>query len=631
MTYEGPVRRADLTLRGKFIEIKTTIYKINDSTYSIYVENFQGDFNHLKKEFAVIKVLTTPVDVVNEIPQTYEAIIPSITDKEIALNFEGMPVNLMDLLSILLTKFPNVYFKGVSEVNSNVVITTFKFKEKIGDTIYSRFLSLENRKKITEFIVNLKSNFGVEIIEEEVDAPPINQPQTIENPVSYILADTYKRKGRLEFVERDQTLWYDNIDKIFQGDFKKKDLYFYNPDEYSCYVDYSVFENIDLRNHLLLFQVVYLSLPIEKSVKDWLKPMEVTVDEFLELIRRNRIKIVLNQPEARYDQGVLNEIYKTSPNSIVSARALSALQQIDIVEISDNYLFNDEQSLKEIQILCEATSKVANIDARSMYEALVWPIKARRNSFNSVHASKSLVVPGYGIHNSIQDRISQVAKKDLSLECIIASSSIHLSNALNATYFPFKDSSGFSDYYYANVMGTMLNFYKNATSDRLASFIDSREEINSGVLPINPIECIKVGNLDNILQVEAQLSKEIIYPGSKRLIEHLASLSPEERKKTIDSYNAAINGKRKWSLKNHDKIDIGHNFLMDVAGKLTGLDYLGTAFTGIKIGGKKIGKLFPELKHIGAKIEESIYNKNVDKANIHYLSKINRVARVYNK
>jgi len=40
-------------------------------------------------------------------------------------------------------------------------------------------------------------------------------------------------------------------------------------------------------------------LPIEKSVKDWLKSMEITVDEFLELIKRRRIKIVLNQPETR--------------------------------------------------------------------------------------------------------------------------------------------------------------------------------------------------------------------------------------------------------------------------------------------------------------------------------------------
>jgi len=30
-------------------------------------------------------------------------------------------------------------------------------------------------------------------------------------------------------------------------------------------------------------------------------------------------------------------------------------------------------------------------------------------------------------------------------------------------------------------------------------------------------------------------------------------------------------------------------------------------------------------------MEEAVYNKNIDKANIHYLSKINRVAKVFNK
>jgi len=133
-------------------------------------------------------------------------------------------------------------------------------------------------------------------------------------------------------------------------------------------------------------------------------------------------------------------------------------------KFSDNYLFNDEQSLKEIKVLCEAGKQITKIDARSMYEMLVWPIKARRNSFNSVHASHSLIAPGYGIHHTVQDRVNKMVNKDLSLEFMMTSSSIHLSNALNATYFPFKEPNGFSDYYFANVMGTMLNFYKNCNA-----------------------------------------------------------------------------------------------------------------------------------------------------------------------
>jgi len=84
----------------------------------------------------------------------------------------------------------------------------------------------------------------------------------------------------------------------------------------------------------------------------------------------------------------------------------------------------------------------------------------------------------------------------------------------------------------------------------------------------------------------------------------LASLSPDERKKTIESYNAAINKKKWWKLNNSNKIDIGYDFVMDAVRKLTGLDFLGTALTGIKIIGKKAINNNPELKHLASKMEE---------------------------
>ena len=626
MTYEGPVRREDLKLRAQYVELDTTIYKIGHTHYQIYVKNIPTDFELFSKSFKETKIIGIPVELTNQIPEQFQEIIASISDKEIAKNFEGLMMNSMDLLNLLVGKFPKVFFSKIKEERGKVIVTTCEFKEEIEGTIYSRFLSEGTRKEIIEFSKNLKLPFELEIIQEKVDAPPQLNAPTFENPVNYIFSNGFKMHDRLDFTDRDQTLWFENIEKIYEGKFKKSDLYFFNENDYSCYVDYGTFENIDIRNHLFLYQTVYVTLPYEKNIPEWLKSKKISTDEFLELIKRNRIKVILNQPEFRQDTGFLSEIYKANPNAIISRRAIAALNQIDIVEISDNYLFNSETGIKEIKELCEATSNITSIDRKLLYELLVWPIKARRTSFTGAHTSSMVAVPGYGVNNVIQDRVSKAANKDFSLEFMITAPAIHLANALNATYFPVR-ADGFTDYYFANVMGTYLNLYKNATISKLQSFIDSRSEINAGIPPINPIEIFDVNDHISILELNDEINEKVDFDRNRRFMESLASLTPEQRKEKIEDYNRAVLMKLRAKKKGSSVIDLGSNVFMDIAGKLVHLDFLGSILSGVMLFGKGFSSKFPELKRLGDKINEERFIDK-DKSNIHYLTKINRVARV---
>lgn len=89
-------------------------------------------------------------------------------------------------------------------------------------------------------------------------------------------------------------------------------------------------------------------------------------------------------------------------------------------------------------------------------------------------------------------------------------------------------------------MGDQLNFYKTATLQNMASFIESRNEISSGVVPINPIDIIHVNDYISITELEATLAKGQFFPGNKNLLETLASLTESDRQAKIRYYNDEV-------------------------------------------------------------------------------------------
>lgn len=628
MNYQGPVRRTDLYLRTKHPDVITTIYKINERQFLIKCDNIEGDFYKFKEHFNhSIRLIGAFVDLVENTPDAFIEIIPNISDKEISKDFEGISLSKSGLLHLLISKFPHVHFYKIEDGDRTVTIYTAAFKEQEGTTTYYRFLNNTDREKIQQFLDNFKSPIVFTIQEEEVEKPETLKSFDYLNPIQFIYAANFKRHNVQEFSLRDEALWFDNVDKIFEGKYKKEDLFFYDPNEYACYVDYSIFDNIDIRNHLFLFQTVYITLPFEKNIEDWLKQSKVKKNEFFELVKKNRIKIALTQPEFRYDIHFINEIYKINPNAVITRRALATLQQIDIVEMSDQYLLNDIQTIKELKKFCEIIGENTKLSPKSTYDFFTWPIRARRDSFEKLNNAGLFSMPAFGVNTAIEKSISDAVKKDLSFEFTTNSSSIHLSNSLNATYFPFKTQDGYSDAYYANVMGEVLNFYKSANSKTIKSYINNRQKINSGILPISPIDIVEINDYIPITELEEVLSKDVIFPNSKRLIESLSELSDEERKVKITHYNAEVNKKLNNKSKSENVIDLGKNVLMDAAGALTGFAAIGSAFSLARIGGKKLTASVPLIKNIVNKIEEAI-NSDTDKANIHYLTKINRVARV---
>jgi hypothetical protein len=172
-------------------------------------------------------------------------------------------------------------------------------------------------------------------------------------------------------------------------------------------------------------------------------------------------------------------------------------------------------------------------------------------------------------------------------------------------------------------MGDLLNFYKNANKTNIATFVDDRESFKSGIIPINPIDIIEVNDFITISELESELAKNKIFPGSKNLIESLAPLSIEDRQVKINYYNNEVVKNLNPKKITPNAIDLGTNIIVDSIGAATGLSFLGTAYSMLKNGAKGIDK----ITKLSEKLE-SAFNEDHDKSNIHYLTKINRVAKL---
>ena len=99
-------------------------------------------------------------------------------------------------------------------------------------------------------------------------------------------------------------------------------------------------------------------------------------------------------------------------------------------------------------------SKFTGKDIRTISNFLLWPKQALRRSLDSLNQAGPMGASRYGVNNPIIDSLPAENKENIEFEFIVNSDQIHLSHALDATYFPFFiDGDKYSDHPYALMMG----------------------------------------------------------------------------------------------------------------------------------------------------------------------------------
>jgi hypothetical protein len=191
-----------------------------------------------------------------------------------------------------------------------------------------------NKIKISyKFVLSYAKNIPIKVEKELPD-------NKFDNSFLNIYPSKNYKSLNAPYIERDEKLWFENIDNAFNNSFKKEDLDFMN-NKTKCLINLSIFENVNLRNLLLMYDVIYCILPSLEDMSKMLQSQKLNHDDLLYIVEKGRIIFVNLQPEDRLDIGFLNESFQQNPNSVIGRRALSLLTVIDLVEINNNYIFND--------------------------------------------------------------------------------------------------------------------------------------------------------------------------------------------------------------------------------------------------------------------------------------------------
>lgn len=607
MDYTDQVKRTDLKLREKHPTIKTRIFRKPNARYIIVVDEYIGKFSDLSEEFNnSIRPLHLLIEVDDNVPDDYEEEVPSIDDKNIPFGFRGMQFNSYDVKNHIESQFHGLTVVDVS-YNSDAKILQL---DVAGDG--------HNKEEVEKTIANIGIVDQVQVTCSGANDLKISGP---ENPVFYISSSHGLSVMKLPFLRRDEELWFDNIENIYNGTMTKGDLFFFNTRQKACFINYSLFNHINIRNQLLLYDVIYCTLPLLGHLNDFFLGQAITRKEFLYLVQKGRIKVIITQPEFRHEYDFFRDIFEINPNAIISRRAIAALCAIDLVDINRNYLLNDPEIVPFVRPLIAAISEVSEADPKSIANMLMWPNSALRASFELLHSSSTKRISNYGVNQVLLNSASEEFRKKFEFEFVVNAEAIHMAHALDATYFPhISDASGYSDEPYALMMGNLLNYYKNFNKANVSEVLDTERLKDSGVRILNPIYVIEANTYLPIPEFEEIAGTKYIRDGFNSLFDELSSLDTNERNERIREYNE--------ELQEHLGYDGFKGGMFDLGTDATGIPFFGV---GKRISTFIYGKVKEKSSGFSAFAErvEAIANMSISgDPRITLLAKINRIARL---
>lgn len=605
-SFDGWVRRIDLALRAECPFLETIICKVSNTEYYIVASNYCGEFKELETIFNRIRFCGTPVRLSQYEPKMPHEIIPCIADDQIPSKFEGLPFGIMaDLKNHIECKHPGFMVADIvddSELHRDIFRIQLKgsVKEEDKNNILK---TLQELNQPWEFVVE---NGG------ETKNWAKQEPWPFFVPSASSWGDR-----NTAYFQRDETLWFDNVEGIYSGSFTKEDLFFYNSSKTSCLVNFSLHRNINIRNHLLLYDVIYCLLPSYSCMREFCEYQKVTKNEVLELVQRGRIKILMMEVETNYDIGFFNDIYNMDNNAMITRRAVGMLCAADIVSIYKSYIFTNPSTRELFNSKLRPICNNNGYDFEKLARFILWPITALRQSFHLLNYSTSKGIMKYGVNSIIVENMTDPVRKNSELEFQFFSEAVHIAHALDATYFPFfTDDKKFSDHPYASMMGQLLAFYKDSSVDDFSNNFLSGGKVNPG---FELLEIFEIDEFIPILEFEKEVSSTFIRNGLRSLFSELSYMDNDSMRCRINEYNQKVQ-----KLVGDKK---GHSCLLDLASDGAGL--LGLTMpplASLKRLGSWILENMPDLRESLIEVEMSF--KDRPKQQISLLSKISRVARL---
>lgn len=613
MNFEGDCKRIDLNLRSRYPYLDTGIYKINEDLFHIYVDVSFGDFRKLQAEFDnSIKFLSTPVLLVQEIPNDYEKHIDAIADSQLANNYEGLSFTRSGLINHIECQHPNLFICNYDEDHKNKTLN-----------IHVNIDGYEGTKDDVDYALK-QLGLAYETKVHLSNEPKLKLKNT---DVFELVSSSSLKELDPGYMDRDQSLWFDNVEEIYRGNMKKSDLFFYDDAKSKCLLDFTVFTNTNIRNHLLLYDVVFCILPLSKDMNDFLVDQKLSRDDMLYLIEIGRLKIVNKQPEFRLDHSFIKECYQVCSESVISRRAVAALSAMDIVETESKFVLRDPDFIKDIRPLLFEYGELNSLPEGYLERLLTWPKSALRSSFDALNTYGTAAIPSFGVNKIITGGFSEKLKKHCELEFQVSSESIHIAHALDATYFPYYEKSGgFSEHPFSILMANGLNFYKLSNLEYIPKDLGST--FNPESCRNRSLELLSIFDIDEYVSLpefiqgveNSRFRKQL-----NNLFSDLSTMPKDDRDERIKLYNSKVSEALLGKAVTNNALDLS----VDAIGLF--VPFLGTGSKVFRWFGRITKNKFELAQEISAYVEDKAANAsdlNVIEKNVSILTLVNRVARL---
>lgn len=626
---EGTVKRNDLELRIKYIGLKTEIYQIDEYQFMIYCINYNGNFEELKRDFNyTIRQLSVNVTLTDKRPAVYLKIIDSIPLSNVVDGFRATCITEGDLNNFIKSKFYNIDITNIEIPQSGI---GFEILIRVSrETQETEIINMH------QYLLN--EDLGTDKITIVVDNGQIQNQKENEISNNAILQQIERTNKvmqlgvikELPFTITEADFWFEHAEDIYTGKMTRKDLYFFREGSLKCFLDFSLFDNIDLRNVLLLYDTVYIALPIESNWKRFFEQQNMTELEFIELIDMGKVVLVLSNLETRYRKDLLLEAFKCNPAAVIGRRGLNILLATHLTETKHQYekRFPSIYEVASEIYLKGIEHKSANL--QNMARMLAWPITATANSFRFLNLGSPMSISNFGINTVISENIKSIDKKDnISFEFTMNALSTHIATALQSTYFPFsqkeKDDKAYSDQVVSNIMGDFLKMYwYDATNLQ-----NIRQTYNQNNTENNYLKMFECKHNIKITKI-ASLADEYNTPqGFQDLLMRLDVMDELHRKSKINDYNNLLFEAAKISngnSKDYFKFMLGGagflplNYMMSIVLSLIGI-------INDKVNASESMQKINEMKFIASLIKDSGIKKDDQVIeDVFLLDKISRVA-----
>lgn len=611
--YVGRVRRIDAHLRHRYPNLVTNLYEIASNRFLIVFDRSIQDASHIESEFNdSIRFATTDVSVTNDVPSTYLRTIPPLSDAEALSHMVGLPLSRIQVLNILLSRFPDV----------DIVTVQDDLDEHLFRIILGKKPDSTVEAALADFADGLGLPVPVVLQVARHEAPEEVAP--LPHEALFVWASRL-RPHAPRHVRADEAFWFDNIRPISLNMFPPTSFPGIRDGMFRCYMDLTTGTNyMNLRQALLLYDEVWCSLPLESSHDRFLMDQALAEDDLLALVDAGRLRFVTTQPEERLNVRFLEAAYERNPLAMLGRRTTAALLVADLVQTADASRLNDPAALEVLPAVCEILAPTIGVDAHRLLRVFLWPLASRRASLNGLLANGSWGSPVADLGQVIADHLRSKRDVDVELEVRVLSPAVHIAHALNATLF---GSLGEPRVWHQlqSIVGRHLNFHRHFTDRSARPWTENEMRRLQGTTVVPAIQLFEFDRRIPIQEVIDDTTLWSTRAKGRSLYARLAQLSDVERQTEITALELELRKRARQA--SGVRIDFD-NVETAVATTAVMADFVFPPLAGLtRLGTKAIHALRrnQRIDRMIMRLGEGISSEGTER-DLDFLSRISRVA-----